>query len=91
MGETPFSLVFGTEAVILAEVGLPSYRVENFIEQENGVTLLENLDFLEEKCDQTLIRSATQKQMVAKYYNARVRPRSFLPGHLVLRRVFQNT
>ena len=31
-GETPFSLVFGTEAIIQAEVGLPSYRVENFAE-----------------------------------------------------------
>ena len=32
MGETPFSFVFGTEAVIPAEVGLPSYRVENYTE-----------------------------------------------------------
>ena len=48
-GETPFSLVFGTEAVIPAEVGLPSYRVENYAEQENNVAILENLDFLEEK------------------------------------------
>ena len=55
MGETPFSLVFGTEAVIPAEVGLPSYRVENYAEQENNMTLLENLDFLEEKRDQAAI------------------------------------
>ena len=71
-GETPFSLVFGTEAVIPAEVGLPSYRVNNFTEQENDIALLENLDFLEEKRDQALIRSAAQKKMVAKYYNTRV-------------------
>ena len=90
-GETPFSLVFGTEAVIPAEVGLPSYRVENFAERENDEALLENLDFLEEKRDQALIRTAAQKQVVANYYNAKVRPRSFTPGDLVLRRVFQNT
>ena len=70
--EKPFSLVFGTEAVIPAEVGLPSYKVENFTEQENSVALLENLDFLEEKYDQALIRSAAQKQLVTKYYNTRV-------------------
>ena len=40
--------MFGSEAVIPTEVELPSYRVENFTEQENGVALLENLDFLEE-------------------------------------------
>ena len=50
-GETPFSLVFGIEAVILTEVRLPSCRVENYAEQENDVALLENLDFLDEKRD----------------------------------------
>ena len=54
-GETPFSLVFRTEAVIPTEVGLPSYRVENYAEQENNVALLENLDFLEERWNQTTI------------------------------------
>ena len=65
-------MVFGTEAVILAEVRLPSYRIENYTEQENDVALLENLDFLEEKRDQAAIRLAAQKQLVTKYYNARV-------------------
>ena len=37
------------------------------------------------------IQSAVQKQLVAKYYNARVRPQSFMPGDLVLRKIFQNT
>ena len=90
-GETLFSLGFGAEAVIPAEVRLLSYRVENYAEQENDVTLLENLDLIEEKRDQAAIRSTTQKHLVAKHYNTRVRPRSFLLGDFVLRRVFQNT
>ena len=28
-GETPFRLTYGNEAVILAEIGLTSYRVDN--------------------------------------------------------------
>ena len=44
-GETSFSLVFETEAVIPVEVGLLSYRIESYAEQEKNVTLLENLDF----------------------------------------------
>ena len=51
--------MFGTEAIIPAEVGLPSYRVEIYFEQENDVALLENLDFLEDKRDQASIRLAT--------------------------------
>ena len=57
-GDTLFSLVFGTEVVIPVEVRLPSYRVENYSEQENDVALLENLDFLDEKRDQATIRLA---------------------------------
>ena len=84
-------MVFGIEVVILAEVRLPSYRIENYAEQENDVALLENLDFLEERRDQAAVRSAAQKQLVTKYYNAKVRPRFFAPGDLVLRKVFQGT
>ena len=65
-GETPFSSVFRTKAVIPAEVRLPSYQIENYVKEENDVALLENLDFLEERPDQVAIRSATQKQLVAK-------------------------
>ena len=83
--------MFGTEDIIPDEVRLPSYRVENYSEQGNVVALLENLDFLEEKLDQASIRRAAQKNLVTKYYNSRVRPRSFLPGDLVLRKVFQTT
>ena len=86
--EMPFSLVLRTEAIIPTEIGLPSYRVENNSEQKNNVALLKNLDFIEERREQAAIRLAAQKNLVAKYYNSRVRPRSFLPRDLVLRKVF---
>ena len=34
-GETPFRLAYGTDVVILAEVGLTSYQVENYSEDKN--------------------------------------------------------
>ena len=34
-GETPFRLTYGSEAVIPAEVGLTSYRVDNHDERKN--------------------------------------------------------
>ena len=48
------------------------------------------LDVLDEKRDRALIRMANYQQSVAKYYNSRVRPRTFNEGDLVLRKVFQN-
>ncbi|KAL0462459.1 UNVERIFIED_CONTAM: hypothetical protein Slati_0133500, partial [Sesamum latifolium] len=47
-GETPFSLVYGTEAIIPAKLGMPSYRVMNFSEECNEDLLRENLDLIEE-------------------------------------------
>ena len=35
IGETPFRLTYGTDAVIPAEVGLTSYRVESYSEDKN--------------------------------------------------------
>ena len=30
MGETPFKLMFGTEAIIYLNIGLPMLQIENF-------------------------------------------------------------
>ena len=56
--ETTFFLVFRTKVIIPSNVGLPSYRVENYSKQGNDIALLENSYFLEEKCDQASIRLA---------------------------------
>ena len=52
IGETPFNLIYGTEAVILVEVGLTSLRKEFFDEQSNDDQLKLNLDCLDEVRDQ---------------------------------------
>ncbi|KAL0421739.1 UNVERIFIED_CONTAM: putative protein K02A2.6 [Sesamum latifolium] len=46
-GETPF-LVYGTEAIIPAELGMSSHRVMNFSEECNENLLRKNLDLIEE-------------------------------------------
>ena len=47
--ETPFKLAFGTKAVILAEVGLTSFRVDHYNEEKNDKELHLNLDLLNEE------------------------------------------
>ena len=42
IGETPFRLTFGTEAVISVEVGLTSYRVKTYEDQKNQQELNSN-------------------------------------------------
>jgi hypothetical protein len=50
-GETPFRLTFGTEAVILVEIGLTSFRTNEYNEGSNDDQLRLNLDLLDEARD----------------------------------------
>ncbi|XP_071933159.1 uncharacterized protein [Coffea arabica] len=84
--ETPFALTYGAEAVIPAEIGVPSGRVQNFITQDNEDELRLNLDLLEQRREEAVMRMAKYNGHVARYYNATVRHLSFKPGDLVLRK-----
>ncbi|KAL0412167.1 UNVERIFIED_CONTAM: hypothetical protein Slati_3806400 [Sesamum latifolium] len=86
-GETPFSLVYGTEAIIPAELGVPPHRVMNFSEECNENILRENLDLIEELREKAFLRIQRYKNIMINSYNKRVKSRSFQVGDLVLRRV----
>ena len=47
-GETPFWLTYGSEAVIPAEVGLTSYRVDNHNERKNDEAMCLQFDLVDE-------------------------------------------
>ncbi|GFS41352.1 hypothetical protein Acr_00g0073880 [Actinidia rufa] len=59
--------------------------------ETNEAELRLNLDLLEERREIAQLRQTAYKCQVAKYYNQRVRHRSFLPGDLVLRKVTLST
>ena len=86
-GETPYSMAFGVEAVIPAEIGLPSLRVSEYDEDANDGRLLPELDLVEERREQALIRTTARNQVVARYYDKKYRPRVFRVGDLVLKKV----
>ncbi|GJR78642.1 reverse transcriptase domain-containing protein [Tanacetum coccineum] len=84
-GDTPFSLTYGTEAVIPAEIGMPTFRTSEVDVAKNDEALEINLELLEEKREQAAIREAKSKRQMEKYYNTKVRNTSFKPGYLVYR------
>nr|GEW59236.1 reverse transcriptase domain-containing protein [Tanacetum cinerariifolium] len=84
-GETPFSLTYETEAVILAEIGMPTLRTVKVDEDKNNEALGISLDLLEEKGEQAAIQEARSKARMEGYCNARVQNTSFRPGDLVYR------
>ena len=90
MGETPFSLTYGAEAVILTEVSLCSARVVGFDPIQNEDLMMEHLDWLEECREVATIRLAEYQQRLAQRYNRDINGREFSAGDLVLRKVVGN-
>nr|GEU99039.1 reverse transcriptase domain-containing protein [Tanacetum cinerariifolium] len=57
-GDKPFSLTYGTEVVISAEIGMPTYRIAEVDVVHNDEELRLNLDLIEERRERDAIREA---------------------------------
>ncbi|GJW90451.1 reverse transcriptase domain-containing protein [Tanacetum coccineum] len=71
-GDTPFSLTYGTKAVIPAEIRMPTYHTAAVDAVHNGEELRLNLDLLEERRERAAIREAKAKAKMTKYYDPKV-------------------
>nr|GEZ30640.1 reverse transcriptase domain-containing protein [Tanacetum cinerariifolium] len=69
--------------VIPAEIGRPTLRTTEIHMAQNDEALGINLDLLEERMEQAIIREARSKTKMEKYYNSKIRNSSFKPGDLV--------
>ena len=76
-----------SEAIIPAEVGLTSYRVENHDENRNDEAMHLQLDLIDEVRATAKQRLARYQDLMAKHYNSKVRCRDFKVRDLVLRKV----
>jgi hypothetical protein len=86
-GNTPFFMVYGSEAVLPADLIFEAPRLifESIVEAE--ATRLEDIDVLEEEQLNTVIQSARYQQTLRRYHDKVVRHRSFAVGDLFLRRI----
>ena len=85
--ETSFALAFGTEAVAPVEIGLKSPRIELTSVEHNEEALCLNLDLLDEKREHVLQCKKDYQRKTARYYDQKVKPRSYKPGDLVLKKL----
>ena len=90
-GETPFKLAYGSEAVIPAEVHMANHRVMMYQEKDNTEQLRLNLDLIDEVRMDAEHRTAKCKNLMARQYDAMVKPRCFNIEDLVLKKVFLAT
>nr|GEU60356.1 reverse transcriptase domain-containing protein [Tanacetum cinerariifolium] len=84
-GDTPFSITYGTEAVIPAEIEMPAYRTTAVDVVNNDEELRLNLDLLEERRELVAMSEAKSKSKMIKYYNSRVRGVALKPEDFVYR------
>jgi hypothetical protein len=86
-GQTPFFLVYGSEAILPADIMWKSPRVKMYNEGEADEAGKLELDSIEEPRCTALVQSARYLQGIRQYHNRNLRERSFSIGDLVLRRI----
>ncbi|KAM1569069.1 hypothetical protein ACFX10_034234 [Malus domestica] len=87
-GETPFSLAFGSEAIIPPNIIVPSINTLLPNIEQNSKERATDLDLVEEKREQTITHIAAYQQQLLSNYNKRAKIWKFQPGDLVLRKAF---
>ncbi|XP_052156419.1 uncharacterized protein LOC127774186 [Oryza glaberrima] len=86
-GETPFSLVYGPEAVLCSELSLRSPHVALYDEANQDDIRRDDLDYLEERRRLAALCAARYQQSLRRYHQRHVRARSLQVSDLVLRRI----
>ncbi|GKB14198.1 reverse transcriptase domain-containing protein [Tanacetum coccineum] len=85
-GETPFSFAYGTEAVIPAEIGMPTRRTTQRNIEENYMELRLNLNLLEERREITIIKEARRNSRWESTTIRGVHHKQFRTREFVLRK-----
>jgi hypothetical protein len=89
-GQSPYFLVYGSEAILPADVIWDSPAVEHYDEGVSQDSRRVDIDGLEEARCAALVQSARYLEGIRRYHDHNVKERSFNIGDLVLHRI-QNT
>ena len=79
-------MVFGSKAILPADIAFRAPRVENYNEENSDQAWLIEVDSLEEERLVTCVRMAKYLDGLQRYYNHNVNDQFFMVGDLVLRR-----
>ncbi|XP_020215695.1 uncharacterized protein LOC109799532 [Cajanus cajan] len=83
--ETPFRLTCGSDAMILVEVGEPSFHRAHFDEASNDMSLRAEVDMIDEARDRAQLVAEACKQRMSWRHNSNLMRREFKEGDLVWR------
>jgi hypothetical protein len=86
-GQSPYFLVYGSEAILPVDVMWDSTAVEQYDEGVSKDSRQVDIDGLEEARCAALVQSARYLEGIRRYHDRNVKERSFNIGDLVLRRI----
>ena len=89
-GISPFVLTYGMEAIVPTEIGMPTLRTK-LPEQSNAETVIKDLDMADELSKAAVVWIASYHRRLANLFKSSVKPQTFQPRDLVLRKFFENT
>jgi len=81
---SPYFLVYGSEAILPADIAFRAPRVENYDEEQSAAVRTQDVDKAEEERLITCVRTAKYLEGLWRYYNRNIKGRSFAVGNLVL-------
>ncbi|GKU94990.1 hypothetical protein SLEP1_g8408 [Rubroshorea leprosula] len=93
IGATPYSLVYGMEAVLPIDLEIPSMRIlsESGINEEDLIQkMIDYLNLLDEKRLAALCHGQCYQRRMVAAYNKKVKPRVFHQGDIILRKIMPN-
>ncbi|XP_065023219.1 uncharacterized protein LOC135649050 [Musa acuminata AAA Group] len=73
-GESPYSLTFGTEAVLPPELAVTTLRTRSYDGEASDEGLRTSLDILEERRADAHLKALSHQRAVVRIYNKKVRP-----------------
>ena len=77
IGETPFSLVYGAEAIIPVEIGMEIHRIQSYEVKENNEFMREALDWIDKKIERAYLRMEAYKSIIRAGYFQKIKIRNF--------------
>jgi len=88
MGHTPFSLAYGFETTLPVETVIPSRWRIQYEPEENEVFVNMSVDLVEERRNESALKSSSHKQKFAGQYDSKVKEGALEEGDLVPKHVF---
>ena len=72
--ETPFSLVYGSNAMIPVEIQESSPRFQSFVAEESNEERKVNLDLIDEVREEARIKAEAVKKRVEHKHSSKIKP-----------------